>query len=662
MKIANLLWIILLFLFLFQESFAHPREKCFYQNANGDSIQVTPEFLLSRGMEDQVKGFYFQQVRKKEVSEQLHKSAINFIIRFQDCLSEIGEFPGALTHYYLSQSYFEIGDFDKARKEIDKSISLDSEFRDSYIQKSRISIRQAKLEEASQYLEEKLNRYPKDLEFLFILGSLNLELKNFNKASLYFTSLHEIIMTRETNSKYRPMVMRYLGDLAFHNEEYKKAISHYIGYLSVQPNDLEINKKLAQCYYQMGEFSQSKAVLEFILQKFPENKEIEPLLAEMYFIESPETSFAYFSRLHASGKMNGNLLLENIFKVMNGELEAPRKFLEKFSGDYPHRLSSRLALIKIYKTMNLDSKLIRLYLDTAQLAFNYKQYLLAESLALESLTLIDSSQEFKENEARMHDFLTNCYIELEMPNRAIREIQKAIELANSDEQKKKYQLQNAYIYLSNNSKNYKKAIQIIGEVLQDSGKNPYARYLLGLAYFFKKDYNESVMAFSQAIEEDPENPNYFFYRGMAYDKMNQDENTIEDLKKSISLSPSNPTYYNYLGYFYADRNRNTEDSLELLKKAISLEPDNGAYQDSLGWVYFRLGKSDEALHHLSLAQQLLNYRRQDDPVVYDHLGDVFYDKGDLGNARENWKKSLKITESKDDKERIKSKLKKLGET
>jgi predicted negative regulator of RcsB-dependent stress response len=45
-----------------------------------------------------------------------------------------------------------------------------------------------------------------------------------------------------------------------------------------------------------------------------------------------------------------------------------------------------------------------------------------------------------------------------------------------------------------------------------------------------------------------------------------------------------------------------------------------------------------------------------DPVIYDHIADAYFKKGDLAQAKQNWEKSLELDASKD---KVKEKLKKL---
>ena len=72
------------------------------------------------------------------------------------------------------------------------------------------------------------------------------------------------------------------------------------------------------------------------------------------------------------------------------------------------------------------------------------------------------------------------------------------------------------------------------------------------------------------------------------------------------------------------------------------EQDNAAYVDSLGWVLFRRGKLTEARQQLEKASSLQN--GSDDPVVWDHLGDVYSRLNEPAKAQSAWKKAVGLYE------------------
>ncbi len=63
---------------------------------------------------------------------------------------------------------------------------------------------------------------------------------------------------------------------------------------------------------------------------------------------------------------------------------------------------------------------------------------------------------------------------------------------------------------------------------------------------------------------------------------------------------------------------------------------NSAYIDTLGWILFKKGNVNEALEKLLHANQIGG----DDPVMTEHLGDVFFKLGENEKAKKMWEKSL----------------------
>jgi tetratricopeptide (TPR) repeat protein len=121
------------------------------------------------------------------------------------------------------------------------------------------------------------------------------------------------------------------------------------------------------------------------------------------------------------------------------------------------------------------------------------------------------------------------------------------------------------------------------------------------------------------------------------------------IRDVLKRDPENPTALNFLGYLFADHNRNVGEAVGLIQRALSHDPDNGAFLDSLGWAYYRLGRLVEARRELERAVELSGA----DPIVHEHLGDVYKDMKLKDLAREQYKKSLS---SDGGNERVRAKL------
>jgi Flp pilus assembly protein TadD len=78
--------------------------------------------------------------------------------------------------------------------------------------------------------------------------------------------------------------------------------------------------------------------------------------------------------------------------------------------------------------------------------------------------------------------------------------------------------------------------------------------------------------------------------------------------------------------------------LALTKRAVALKPHNGYYVDSLAWALFKLGRVDEAFEMIQRAVALVS----DDPVIFEHLGEILLSREEPEKAREAWLQSLQL--------------------
>jgi tetratricopeptide (TPR) repeat protein len=162
-----------------------------------------------------------------------------------------------------------------------------------------------------------------------------------------------------------------------------------------------------------------------------------------------------------------------------------------------------------------------------------------------------------------------------------------------------------------------------------------------------EDFARASQEFDEVISmvaemEDPLPDEQFaqilFLAGAANERASSYQKSVDLLRRSIELDPSNPEALNYLGYMMADRGEDLVEARSLIEKALELSPENGAYLDSLAWALYRQGDLNRALELLLKARDLIG----DDPVVHDHLGDVYWDLGQFGRARTAWNRALEL--------------------
>lgn len=386
------------------------------------------------------------------------------------------------------------------------------------------------------------------------------------------------------------------------------------------------------------------------------------MLAEIYFMDARDLAPTYFATLKKKKKLPKEGIVFLLDKLVSGSKTGLEAKLRTYIQENPGRLSPRVALLELAEKEKLPDYEI-LSADTAQYAYEYRQYLTAEKILRRGLSQITAKENAFEEKSLYYEKISSCQEMLGLWNHSILSTREALRLTKETEKSLRLRFRLAYLYLQGNLKKESLSVSVLSETIKEN-PNPTHYYLRGLAYFQLSKYKESVSDFSEAIKLDPKNFNYYFYRATAFDKLKQFSDTESDLKTTISLNPNASNAMNYLGYLYAEKDMNPEEANKLLNQAVSLEPDNPAFQDSLGWVLYRKKDFNRALLHLNFAASLALERGFEDPVIYEHLGDVYLAKKDPVNALQFFKLSeskLKLESNKDLVAKIKKVQKEISE-
>lgn len=190
-------------------------------------------------------------------------------------------------------------------------------------------------------------------------------------------------------------------------------------------------------------------------------------------------------------------------------------------------------------------------------------------------------------------------------------------------------------------KRFPEATEHLGHAIALNPKQPESHIVQGLAYLQLEQFDKSAEAFQEGIRHNPKNADLHFNLGTAYDKLNRFDDVVRAMETAIKLDPHHADALNYLGYSYADRGIKIDQALSLTKQAVALKPENGYYIDSLGWAYYKSGLLTEALTELKRAAALIG----DDPVIYEHLGDIYAKQQRFSDAREAWLHALELDPS-----------------
>lgn len=190
-------------------------------------------------------------------------------------------------------------------------------------------------------------------------------------------------------------------------------------------------------------------------------------------------------------------------------------------------------------------------------------------------------------------------------------------------------------------KKFAEAIRHLSEAVRLNPKQAEPHIVLGLAHLQLDQFEKAVQVFEEGIRHNPKSADLHFNLGTAYDKLNRFDDVVRAMETALSLDPHHADALNYLGYSYADRGIKIEEALSLTRQAVALRPDNGYYVDSLGWAFYKSGMLNEALAEIKRAVSLVG----DDPVIYEHLGEIYMKQDRPAEAREAWLHSLELDPS-----------------
>lgn len=248
----------------------------------------------------------------------------------------------------------------------------------------------------------------------------------------------------------------------------------------------------------------------------------------------------------------------------------------------------------------------------------------------------EKAAQFDNSSYLIHLRLGADYARLNMLDEAINEL-KLVHRYNPEDLQSHYLL--ALIYSTN--KEYAKAADeyeiILKSFSETEPQNIEIYGYLGQLYYSQKKFSQAIEQFERILILEPTNANIMYLLGSLYLEVKENEKAIEILKKSIKADPEHDGSLNTLGYIYAEENIRLDEAQGLIERALKINPNNGAYLDSLGWIYYKMGKYELAIDTLQKAVSIL-----EDPVIYDHIGDVYFTINRIEDAAKYWELSLEL--------------------
>jgi tetratricopeptide (TPR) repeat protein len=146
----------------------------------------------------------------------------------------------------------------------------------------------------------------------------------------------------------------------------------------------------------------------------------------------------------------------------------------------------------------------------------------------------------------------------------------------------------------------------------------------------RTDEEETILR--EWVRVEPESPAARYALGSFLDRTARHDDSEAEFRRAMELRGGFAEVMNYLGYSLADRNERLPEALSLIRQALEVDPWNGAW---------RFQEAQEPLERA--AREFPN-----DPVVLEHLGDLYSRLEDLTAAKQAWRAALEAGPSNPD--------------
>jgi tetratricopeptide (TPR) repeat protein len=509
-------------------------------------------------------------------------------------------------------------------------------------------------EDALRYAKMALRIEPQDESALQTISLVYISANQYDKAVPF---LNELLKNQPDDIQ----VLLYLAEAYNNLEDDDKLIDIYNQILNYHPNFIDVALNLGYLYTKKGAFGLAEIEFERVLELDPGNEKALFYLTYIYISEGKtDEALGMFESLDDKDLLNEETLqdyalnlfiegqdptpvlrriedwenvlpaLQGVRHYSEGNLEEALTVFTHVLLEEPDNLAALNGLVRIAEQQGMWDAELRWRFRLAGSYYRLGRY---EKAEIESQQVRQMDPGFLENRYLLGDIYGS-----------LRETGKAIEeyefFRRHAEEPGDIHIKLGLAYDQNGD--HEEAIENFSRATQLFPENDELLYYLGIEYRIIMDYESAIEVFKRATQLNDQDARYFFHIGVSYERLGRIDEAIENLDRSVQLDDSSAAALNYLGYLLADGGTRLEEARVFIEMALAIDPENGAYLDSMGWVLYRLKEYNQAREYLESAVQLMDVTEEENYVIYEHLGDVYYEIGLFQEAVEAWEEALEL--------------------
>jgi tetratricopeptide (TPR) repeat protein len=203
------------------------------------------------------------------------------------------------------------------------------------------------------------------------------------------------------------------------------------------------------------------------------------------------------------------------------------------------------------------------------------------------------------------------------------------------------------LYLNHNL--WEKSMEILAPVSKKFSNNFTIQFLMGLSLNQSKNKPLAIPFYEQAIRLNPNSRNTLHNLAILYDSIHSWTKSDSLYEILIQSDSTDAQALNNYAFSLVERHERLNFALELSRQAVRLVPESAAYLDTMGWILFSIGNHFMALDFIKQSIDI----EDNNPIVLEHLGDVYKATNDNSNADFYWNKAFHLNP---ENEHLKKKL------
>lgn len=563
---------------------------------------------------------------------------------------------------YLARIALSGGDVQSATLYLERAIKADAHAQPSLQLLSEIYLKQNKYDDALRVMGLILKDDPMNERALQVTAYIYQQKQDSRQAATYYKRLIIAVQKGSGSPDLVSQALYFLGNYYYQEDNFAKSLSYFTKLYELENDNMRYLHIVGELQKVTGQFAQSAATHEKLIERQPDFTQAYESLAETYFILGDKRALDMAVKYRKLKKDNKPGILDGIEQFLEGKEDEALKAFDAILTANQNRLSARIGRYRIYSRRKQDTDARNEAFAAVVIAQRLSAYSLAREYAHITLAYLNgqaAATDFRkrffvakaalpspanldgESEQLAIDFVelyTTHAATLDSTN----ERRVAItyhELAAQVIEK----LQLWYVAMLQNpaiSGDAAKRTRVEKRIRE--AKNQLYQTRVNQAWTqatFKNALADADRTAEIAIAIEKEYATAYFVKGIIHNSLAEknpaDYKTaadfflkairITELRSKKKAAPAN--YYFYAGMMLEKLNDFANAEINL-KRAIELDPYNPTYLNFLGYIY--------SLHNIKLpdANSLVLRALEDDPENEAYLDTFGWIQFKLGNYRE----------------------------